>query len=99
MRCYCLLDNVSRVDGKGADPCRLTHGTDLKGNLVPVGANVFFKSTAERVRKLKYEEPAITRVIAGYNTTTGYGWSGIYLVWKLERLCRSGLAMRVSCCE
>ena len=52
--------------------------------MVPFGSKVFFKSTTDRVKKQKYEDPAIVGVFAGYETTPGYGWSGIYLAWRLE---------------
>ena len=84
MKCYCTLDNVSRVDGEGESPWSRTHGRAFKGKLVPFGSKVFFKSTTDRVKTQKYEDPAIVGVFAGYETTPGYGWSGIYLAWRLE---------------
>ena len=44
----------------------------------------FFKSATLRGQKKKFEDSAIAGVFAGYETTPGYGWPGIYLVWKLE---------------
>ena len=84
MRCYCFFDNVGRVDGEGESPWSRTHGTAFKGQLVPFGSKVYFISTTDRVKKQKYEDLAIAGVFAGYETTLGYGWSGIYLVWRLE---------------
>ena len=78
MRCYCFFDNVGRVDGEGESPWSRTHGTAFKGKLVPFGSKVYFRSTTDRVKKQKYEDRAIAGVFAGYETTPGYGWSGIY---------------------
>ena len=57
---------------------------DFTGNIAPFGSKVFFRSTTDRARKQKFEDPAIVGVFAGYAATLGYGWSGIYLVWRLE---------------
>ena len=39
----------------------------------------------KEVHTHKFEEPAIPGVVlARYATTPGHGWSGTYLVWKLE---------------
>ena len=84
MKCYCFLDNVGRVDGEGESPWSRTHGKAFKGKLVPFGSKVYFRSTTDRVKKQKYEDLAIAGVFAGYETTPGYGWSGIYLIWRLE---------------
>ncbi|MFM7978068.1 MAG: hypothetical protein ACKPKO_02025, partial [Candidatus Fonsibacter sp.] len=45
---------------------------------------MYFKPTTERARKLKFEEPVCTGVFAGYQSTPGYSWSGIYIIWKLD---------------
>ena len=34
MRCYCVLDNVNRVDGEGVSPWRQTRGADFKREVV-----------------------------------------------------------------
>ena len=81
MTCYCLFDNIGRVDGEGVSPWSRTHGRDFKGTLVPFGSKVFFKSTTDLVKKQKFEDRAIVGVFAGYEITPGYGWSGIYLAW------------------
>ena len=47
-------------------------------------SNVIVRSATERVRKQKFEDPAIVGVYAGYEITLGYRWSGKYLVWRLE---------------
>ena len=39
---------------------------------------------ADRARESKFEDPAHVRVFAGYETTPGYGWYVVYLIWGLE---------------
>ena len=84
MRCFCLLDNVSRRDDEGFSRWIHTHEEEFKGKLIPFGSRVYFKSTTRRGQKQKFGDSAIVGVFAGYAMTPGYGWSGIYLVWKLE---------------
>ena len=69
MRCYCYI---------WASALGVVPTVEIsKGKLVPFGSKVLFKSTTERVRKKKYEGPAIVGVFAGYVITLGYGWLGI----------------------
>ena len=84
MRCFCLLDNVSRRDDEGFSPWIRTHEGEFKGKLILLGSKVYFKSTTLRGQKKKFEDSAIVGVYAVYEMRPGYGWSGIYLVWKLE---------------
>ena len=84
MRCFCLLDNVSRRDDEGFSPWIRTHEGEFKGKLTPFGSKVYFKSTTLRSQKKKFEDSATVGLFAGYEMTPGYGWSRIYLVWKLD---------------
>ena len=57
----------------------------------------FFKPTTDRTRKHKFEDPAIVSVFAGSEMTTGYGWSGIYLIWRLEDFVNIAIVTTLSC--
>ena len=74
--------NASRRDDEGVSPWIRTHEREFRGKLSPFGSKVYFKSTTWGQKK-KFEDSAIVGVSAGYEMTAGYGWSGIYLVWKL----------------
>ena len=41
MKCFCILDNIGRVDGEGESPWSRTHGRAFKGKFVPFGSKVF----------------------------------------------------------
>ena len=84
MRCFCLLDNVSRRDDEGFSRWIHTHEEEFKGKLIPFGSRVYFKSTTLRRSEAEIWGLSDRGVFAGYAMTLGYGWSGIYLVWKLE---------------
>ena len=91
MRCFCLLDNVSRRDDEGFSPWIRTREGEFKGKLIPCGSKVYVKSTTLRGQKKNFEDSATVGLFAGYETTPSYGWSGIYLVWKLEDFANAEL--------
>ena len=70
------------------------HDSEFKGQLIPYGAKVFFKPSGARAieQDHKLDPDAIPGIFAGYEVTTGLGWSNKYLVWALEDFVEQNLA-------
>ena len=70
------------------------HDEEFKGQLIPFGAKVFFKPSGARSieQDHKMDPDAIPGIFAGYEVTTGLGWSNKYLVWALEDFVEQNLA-------
>ena len=55
-----------------------------KANWYLFGSKAFVKSTTDRGKKQTFQDPVVVGAFVGYEITPGYGWSGMYLVCRLE---------------
>ena len=91
--CVCHLLNCEHTMEDGSAWMK-THDEEFKGQLIPFGAKVFFKPSGARSieQDHKMDPDAIPGIFAGYEVTTGLGWSNKYLVWALENFVEQNLA-------
>ena len=91
--CVCHLLNCEHTTEDGSAWMKM-HDEEFKGQLIPFGAKVFFKPSGARSieQDHKMDPDAIPGIFAGYEVTTGLGWSNKYLVWALEDFVEQNLA-------
>lgn len=91
--CVCHLLNCEHTTEDGSAWMKM-HKDEFKGQLIPFGAKVFFKPSGARSveQDHKMDPDAIPGIFAGYEVTTGLGWSNKYLVWALEDFIEQNLA-------
>eukprot|EP00435_Cladocopium_sp_Y103_P045227 s435_g12.t3 len=93
IKCVSHLLNIEPNDEEVSAWCKL-HGEEFKGKLIPFGALVYFKPTANRDReqKHKFDPMGIPGVFAGYSLGPGLHWSRKYRVWALCDWSKQSLA-------
>ena len=93
LECICHLLNCEHSTEDGSAWMKM-HDSEFKGQLIPYGAKVFFKPSGARAieQDHKLDPDAIPGIFAGYEVTTGLGWSNKYLVWALEDFVEQNLA-------
>ena len=91
--CVCHLLNCEHTTEDGSAWMKM-HDEEFKGQLIPFGAKVFFKPSGARSieQDHKMDPDAIPGIFAGYEITTGLGWSNKYLVWAIEDFVEQNLA-------
>ena len=79
---YCLMINCDNTRGESS--YYKTHDIDFDGLCIPFGARVAFLPTETHGDTTStWDTSGNIGVFAGYDLSTGYRWSGRYLVWDL----------------
>ena len=93
MRCYCFLRNVVDLiqTAKMSEPktaYEMRFGSSFRGPVVPFGAAVTYKPSAEKDKERlhKFSAKTLQGIFMGYYQQAGGGWSGDLFIIDIDEL-------------